>query len=67
MVFCRTYVASKGRICAGCIQAIRRVEKQEDQGEFGRYSPVQYLEEAKVVQKVGQFGPKILERELGAL
>ena len=45
MVFCRTYVASKGRICAGCIQAIRRVEKQEDQGEFGRYSPVQYLEE----------------------
>jgi len=30
--FCRTYVASKGRIRAGCIPALRRVEKQEDQG-----------------------------------
>ena len=25
--FCRTYVASKGRLRAGCFQALRRVEK----------------------------------------
>ena len=36
-------MASKGRLRAGCFQALRRVEKPEDQGQFGRYSPVQYL------------------------
>ena len=53
MVFCRTYVASKGRICAGCIQAIRRVEKQEDQGEFGRYSPVQVMLALLIINRGG--------------
>ena len=54
-VFCRTYLASKGRLHAGCFQALRRVEKPEDQGQFGRYSPVQYLEEGSEASQDDSF------------
>jgi hypothetical protein len=53
--FCRTYVASKGRLRAGCFQALRRVEKPEDQGQFGRYAPVQYLEKGTVASQDDSF------------
>jgi hypothetical protein len=44
--FCRTHVVSKGLLRAGCFQALRRVEKPEDQGQFCRYALVQYLSAA---------------------
>ena len=53
--FCRTYLASKGRISAGSFPALRLVEKQEDQGQFGRYAPVQYLEEGTVASPDDSF------------
>ena len=53
--FCRTYVASKGRLSAGCFQALRRIEKPEDQGQFGRYAPVQYLEKGTVSSQDDSF------------
>ena len=55
LVYCRTYVVSKGRIRAGCFPALRRVEKQEEQGKFGRYAPVQYLEEGTIASPDDSF------------
>ncbi len=49
--FCRTYVVSKGRLRAGCFQALQLVEKPEDQGQFGLYAPVQYLEKGTVTSQ----------------
>jgi hypothetical protein len=53
--FYRTYVASKVRLRAGCFQALRRVEKPEDQGQFRRYAPVQYLEKGTVASPDDSF------------
>jgi len=40
---CRTHVASvKGWICLACFPALYRVKKQENQGHFSGYTPVQY-------------------------
>jgi len=46
LAFCRSHVAQLERwSCLACFPALWCVKKQENQGQFGRYTPVQYLEE----------------------